>query len=52
MLIAEAKKMIHKNSDVSNVYAFLQVSFKGVEFYNETQYVHFTKEGIKEDLYK
>ena len=34
MLISEAKKMIRKNSGVSNVYMFLHADFGGVEFYD------------------
>ena len=50
MLIAESKKTIWKNSNVSNVYMYPYVDFEGVEFYVTLRYVILTKEGREEDL--
>ena len=40
--------MIRRDSGVSNVYTFLHAYFEGVELYDASRYVNFTKEGIDE----
>ena len=50
-MIAEAENTIKRNSGVRNVYTFLHTYFEGVEFYAARRYIHFTKEGIYEDLF-
>ena len=51
VLIAEAGKMIRKNSCLSNVYTFLHAYFEGVESYATRRYLNLTKDRREEDLF-